>query len=162
MILWCMPTTTPLLLPIKSLNPRHRHHHPAPATHSHLSPQTPSHPRMFTTRSSRAGNLVPLPHLHGHLPNGHPSPAATPHTSHTPPPQASPPTSVDVDHWPQQVCDHAAALNVPARPANAPGGRPGGLPRLGRLPQGKVRRAALAAIHRHTLTRPSGCWLVER
>ena len=38
---------------------------------------------------------------------------------------------------------HDGALDMPARPARTPGGVPGGLSRLGRLPQSKIIWAAL-------------------
>lgn len=47
-------------------------------------------------------------------------------------------TTVYVNHGAHQLSDHGTALYVPPGPARAPGGTPGGLPRLGRLPEGKV------------------------
>ena len=55
------------------------------------------------------------------------------------------PAAVDVEAHAQQLLGHRGALDVPARPAAAPGGLPGRvLPLLGRLPQREVERITLA------------------
>ena len=58
-------------------------------------------------------------------------------------------TAVDVERLPQVPPGHGRALQVPAGPAPAPGGVPGGVGRLGGfggLPQGEVARVALVGL----------------
>ena len=54
--------------------------------------------------------------------------------------------AMDVEWQAQVLLRHARALDVPARPAVAPGRFPRGLARLGRLPQREVERVALAVL----------------
>src|SRR5262249_44246314 len=51
--------------------------------------------------------------------------------------------AVDVEGLAQELHAHGRALDVPARPAGAPGAVPGRLARLGPLPQGEVAGVAL-------------------
>ena len=48
------------------------------------------------------------------------------------------PAAVDVERLAQQLAAHGGAFDVPAGPAGSPGAGPGGLARLGRLPEGEV------------------------
>ena len=55
--------------------------------------------------------------------------------------------AVDVEGAAQQAAAHGRALDVPAGPARAPGARPGGLARLGPLPEGEIGGVALPLGH---------------
>ena len=55
--------------------------------------------------------------------------------------------AVDVDGLAQVLVDHRGALDVPARTALAPAGRPARLTRLGSLPEHKVQRVLLVLAH---------------
>ena len=57
------------------------------------------------------------------------------------------PAAVNVERLAQDPAAHGRALDVPARPAFAPGAVPGGLARLGAFPQGEVGGRALAFGH---------------
>src|SRR5205807_7491123 len=54
------------------------------------------------------------------------------------------PAAVDVECGAQVLHAHGRALDVPPRPAAAPGGVPGDLTGLGGFPEGEVRGVALA------------------
>src|SRR5690554_7699601 len=59
------------------------------------------------------------------------------------------PATVNVEGVAQALGRHSRTLDVPARPAIAPGRLPADFSRLGGLPQGKVRRAALGLLDTH-------------
>ena len=59
-----------------------------------------------------------------------------------------------VDDRSHEFPDHSTALNVPPRAAGPPGGVPGGLPRLCRLPKGKIFGVTLPAIQGYPLSSP--------
>src|SRR5260370_37054970 len=56
---------------------------------------------------------------------------------------------MDVEGLPEVLPRHRGALDVPAGASRAPRALPRRLPRLRRLPQGEVTRAALALVHLH-------------
>ena len=56
------------------------------------------------------------------------------------------PTTVEIEPFAQQIERHRRALDVPARTAPTPRRVPGGLARLGRLPEREVHRAALGLV----------------
>ena len=57
------------------------------------------------------------------------------------------PSAVDIEGLAQQPAAHGRALDVPAGAAGSPRAGPGGLARLGRLPQGEVGRVPLPLGH---------------
>src|SRR5262249_58664218 len=54
--------------------------------------------------------------------------------------------AVDVERRAEIAHGHRGALDVPAGTTRAPGTRPRGLIRLGRLPQGEIPRVALSLV----------------
>ncbi len=61
------------------------------------------------------------------------------------------PSPVDVEPRSQVLHTHCRALDVPSRPARPPGAVPGGLSRLGSLPQSEIERIGLVLPHAHAL-----------